>query len=496
MKINDREEVCMSFHFPKRQAILLGESGLDFVFTLLDPHFMPDTLYLICPRTHVDQALFFQIAIKEMGIRSEIWVIDEDKAQSIEQISKQLIEKLNLALKQKTPIVLNASSGSRLLSFVAPRVFEQLGCPVFYCHRGVLSRLGQNPQHLKINAKFSLQQIFSCFGLQIHSALKREEVNLELVQIYRTLFQNVDVLSQSLSVLMKWAIEAKSNQMYSRPLSGSDVSLDYVNDLIKYLEDSGLIELNKGKIFFFSEDVRQFCAGGWVGFLLFETLTEMGVLYKINDLRFNLYFSIEVQPKTIEPAKPIISINPIHPSQIEAKLKNQSETNDEDDEDDFLPADLTADLPADLLTDQQQSKSKQVEIESAKDLMAFELEPQFFESLIFDIQYTDIKETDSSNLPIFKIDFACIFDQQPYFFISPSIEELDQYIEMIKAFRKRFSATIILISHMTYPISILQRCDDLKIPVINGRNLLDLPTHLNQILSISIHKSKTSENQS
>ncbi len=164
----------MSFQFPKRQAVLLGESGLDFVFTLLDPHFMPNTLYLICPRTHIDQALFFQIAIKEMGISSEIWAIDEDKAQSIEQISKQLIEKLNLALKQKTPIVLNASSGSRLLSFVAPRVFEQLGCPVFYCHHGVLSRLGQNPQHLKINAKFSLQQIFSFFGLQIHSALKRE----------------------------------------------------------------------------------------------------------------------------------------------------------------------------------------------------------------------------------------------------------------------------------------------------------------------------------
>jgi hypothetical protein len=221
----------------------------------------------------------------------------------------------------------------------------------------------------------------------------------------------------------------------------------------------------------------------------------MGVLYKINDLRFNLYFSIEVQPKTIEPAKPIISINPTHPSQIEAKLKNQSELTDED-EDDFLPADLTADLPADLLTDQQQSKGKPIEIESAKNLMAFELEPQFFEAFILDIQSTNQKEAVDLNLPIFKIDFACIFDQQPYFFISPSIEELDQYIEMIKAFRKRFSATIILISHMTYPISILQRCDDLKVPVINGRNLLDLPNHLNQILSLSIHKSNTSEKQS
>jgi hypothetical protein len=474
----------MSFQFPKRQAVLLGEAGLDFLFTLLDPHFMPTTLYVICPKAQINQALFFQTAIDQIGISSEIWAIDEDKAQSIEQISKQLIEKLNIALKQKTPIVLNASSGSRLLSFIAPKVFEQLSCPVFYCYRGILSRLGQNPQHLKINAKFSVHQIFKFFGIQIHSALKREEVNLELVYIYRTLFENVDVLSQSLSVLMKWANEAKQNQMYSKPLSGGDVSLDYVNDLIKYLEDSGLIELNKGKVFFFSEDVRQFCAGGWVGFLLFDTLTNLGVLHKINDLRFNLYFSIEIQPKTIQPAQPIIALEAMPPSQLEKRLKNQIEPSENsNDEDDFLPADQSNEMDLIKLDQSKMDELKidELKIDEPKMEMAFELESQNFESLITDLKSIDITQEPNIDLPVFKIEFACIFDQQPYFFLSPQINELDEYIEMIKSFRQRFSANLIFISHMTYPLQILQRCHDLKIPVINGQEILSLQDHLQDL---------------
>ncbi len=462
----------MAFQFPKKQAILIGEDQLDFLFTLLDPHFMPNEIFLICAQTKRDQALFIQAGLSRINIPSEIWSIDEDKAQSIEKIAKQLHDKLVVKLQHKyaEPIILNASGGgSRLLSFVAPRVFEMLKCPVFFCYQNILSRLGTQPLHLQLNVKIEIKALLQFFGIQAKSSLSRADVDMHLVEVYRTIYQNIHQLTHVLHCLMRWSDEAKYQQGYSKSLTGSDLTLDHMTLLIQYLEDSGLCELNQGKIYFFSEEYRQFCAGGWIGFLIFDTLTQLDLLQKIGDLQFNLYFEfltqadLEIEPSVTNQGEPSSKID------LQPTLSIPKKTVQEIVVEDFLPQE------DDPMAAQEESNDL--------NLFKFKMEDDFFETIIADLQ-TQNTEADQkqSKIKTYKIELACMIQLDMHLFFAPRLDEINEYIDLIKALKSRLFFHAYLISYLPYPQEYIRRCEDLKIILVDGKNISHLQAFLKKYL--------------
>ncbi len=238
----------------------------------------------------------------EKTIRDKVQVclegIDEESASSyntaLEEIYK-LYEKYKAKCgqdKDYQTIGLNATGGTKLLSFGAIYVFQEFESEdaIFYIDIGtgdlqMLHRYGQNKkykQNRKIDANISIKSFLSAYGKECVSSCNKIDQNYKNIREH--LIKSPDLVKG----INKICYEFKDQNGKFCPQKRPDTK-KLSKKALKYLQDNQFITSHNGT-YTFSDDEKEFdfISGGWLEEYVFEKLNASRKEIGITDILLNV----------------------------------------------------------------------------------------------------------------------------------------------------------------------------------------------------------------
>lgn len=262
---------------------LVSEQALQNWLPMLEPGLKPrQALLLVTPQMR-ERAQLLTDALQPRGVKVERMAVDGHARAEAENALLAW-----LARHEGERIALNATGGTKLLSFAAAAAFDAAGMKdeVFYVHldTGTAEWLfrGDAPP-VALEARITLREMLALHGTRIMS-----ECADSLSAAERDLAYRLRDLSLSdgnaLARLNGMAVAARDKGLRA-PIGACDTHFNY---LLGALADAGAARIEGDTLVFTNEAMCQLAAGGWAEALAFAAAQSLAGELKLRDVRRNV----------------------------------------------------------------------------------------------------------------------------------------------------------------------------------------------------------------
>lgn len=241
----------------------------------LDPSFRPSVVTLSVSEDMQEKARWLEKVLREQGVKVEKLNIPDpyDYNQCWECFAEWLG-------KQSNGVALNATGGTKVMAMAALDVFREEKKPVFYVNieNDEVIRLDTREVPFTLPTKIRLKQYLEAHGYSVLK-MSKPDINRDIRDFVDRLAYESNRLGKALGKL-NWlasqAVETKETGIFISPdLDKYDLDSKAFDDLISMFKHEKKLSLKDNKLVFPDENARKFVNGGWLEYLVFQTLATL-----------------------------------------------------------------------------------------------------------------------------------------------------------------------------------------------------------------------------
>jgi len=192
----------------------------------------------------------------------------------------------NWLVAQPVEVALNVTGGTKVMAMAAQDVFREAGKPIFYVNVAddSLLRLDRGAQPAVLPTKIKLREYLESHGYTVEGEVLRLEITGEQRDFVNRLAYESGRLGSSLGRLNGLAQQAKGS-LVSQLDAKEGRALD---ELLGMFSAAGWLSLAANKLAFPNEAARQFVNGGWLEFLVYQSLANLASKFEFADYAIGL----------------------------------------------------------------------------------------------------------------------------------------------------------------------------------------------------------------
>jgi len=260
---------------------LVSDQPVPNLTPVFDSDYFPDYVILLCSQAVTKYAEWLQQALKKRQILSEICLLDNPyDCHYVRQSVEMVLRRSDLG-----KVILNVSTGTRIMVLAAYEVFRQQQLPVFYVQQqdDLLIPLLPLGKPRPLPDRLKLDEFFGIHGYTITS-LRRETVARGRQQLGDRLVENVHLFSQALGPLNYLAGTAENrSDLKSDRISKRLRNTHGFKVLADLLVAEGVVTISDDHFIFTNEEDRFFANGGWLEEYLFSRIDRLRNRVRIQD---------------------------------------------------------------------------------------------------------------------------------------------------------------------------------------------------------------------
>lgn len=185
--------------------------------------------------------------------------------------------------QEKPTVALNVTGGTKIMAMAAQDVFRELHLPVFYVNveNDQVLRIDQREAPVALPSKIKLREYLEAHGYATKNSAKPNISGKQRDFLDRLAYES-ESLGRGLGRL-NWLAQQAKNNLRSPMLDSNDLDSIALNDLIGRFSDEGLLQQKDGMLIFPDEASRQFVNGGWLEFLIYQSLAQLSPKIGLTD---------------------------------------------------------------------------------------------------------------------------------------------------------------------------------------------------------------------
>ncbi|MCO6427470.1 DUF1887 family CARF protein [Nitrosomonas communis] len=242
----------------------------------LDPAFQPASVTLAVSADMQEKARWLEKVLKERGIQVEKLALAD--AYDYNQCWECFAEWLG---RQSSNVALNVTGGTKVMAMAAQDVFREEKKPVFYVNieTDEVIRLDTREAPFTLPTRIRLKQYLEAHGYIVPKKLNKPDINRDIRDFINRLAYESERLGKALGTLNWLASQAvatrETGAFVSPALNKHDLDSKALDELITMFKNENKLSLQNDKLVFPDEDARKFVNGGWLEYLVFQTLATL-----------------------------------------------------------------------------------------------------------------------------------------------------------------------------------------------------------------------------
>ncbi|WP_177198134.1 Card1-like endonuclease domain-containing protein [Nitrosomonas communis] len=241
----------------------------------VDPSFQPSVVTLAISGDMREKAQWLEEVLKERSIQVEKLAIAD--AYDYNQCWEYFAEWLG---KQSSNVALNVTGGTKVMAMAAMDVFREERKPVFYINieNDEVIRLDTREAPFILPTKIKLKQYLEAHGYSVMK-ISKPDIDRDIRDFLNRLAYESERFGKALGKL-NWlasqAVETRKTGVFLSPaLDKLDLDNNALDELISMFKNVNKLSLQDNKIVFPDEDACKFVNGGWLEYLIFQTLASL-----------------------------------------------------------------------------------------------------------------------------------------------------------------------------------------------------------------------------
>lgn len=190
-------------------------------------------------------------------------------------------------VNQKVNVALNVTGGTKIMAIAAQDVFRTEKKIIFYVNiqDDSILRLDRNEKPIFLPAKIGLKEYLESHGFTLKDKVK-PPITIKQRNFFKDFIKEAKRLKSVMGSLNYLSMQAK--ETLSCSLEDKIDSNEKLQELIKIFATGGYLSLEKSKLVFPDEESRKFVNGGWLEFLVFQTLADLKPKLQLSDYAMGL----------------------------------------------------------------------------------------------------------------------------------------------------------------------------------------------------------------
>lgn len=180
-------------------------------------------------------------------------------------------------VSQKVDVALNVTGGTKVMAMAAQDVFREMKKTVFYINvenDSVVSLDNRNIEPFYISTKIKLKEYLESNGYSTNGDIRKPSINADQRNFVDRLAYESERFGVGFGQLNFLAQQAVG-PLVSPELDEKQRDSRALNDLIDLFSAEGWLTLKNNKLEFANEAARQFVNGGWLEFLVYQSLANL-----------------------------------------------------------------------------------------------------------------------------------------------------------------------------------------------------------------------------
>ena len=245
----------------------------------LDPNFQPRRVVLAVSPEMQERADWLAAVFKERGASVELLEISDpyDYNHCWDCFTDWIAE-------QPGNVALNVTGGTKIMAMAAQDVFREEKKPVFYVNveNDQVIRLDVRGTPFTLPTRIKLSQYLKAHGYAVLKKPVKPDITKNTRDFVERLAYDSERLGKALGTL-NWLSQQAKNTLTSPPLEGRDIKSEALDELIGRFSHEGKLDLVDNKLVFPDENARQFVNGGWLEYLIYQSLVQLAPELGIGD---------------------------------------------------------------------------------------------------------------------------------------------------------------------------------------------------------------------
>lgn len=191
--------------------------------------------------------------------------------------------------KQHDMVALNVTGGTKVMAMAAQDVFREMKYPVFYINveNDSVLRLDRGETPFILPTKIKLREYLESHGYKVSNDVHRPDIKAEQRDFVNRLAYESERLGGALGRL-NWLAEKAKGSLSSPILDRYDRDSRALDELVGMFSNAGWLSLADNKLVFPDERARQFVNGGWLEFLVYQSLANLAPEFRFADYAIGL----------------------------------------------------------------------------------------------------------------------------------------------------------------------------------------------------------------
>lgn len=252
---------------------------------VLDPNFSPRRVVLAVSPDMQEQAEWLANVMKRHRVQVEILPIaDAYDFRGCWYTISDWVEKQ----QEQEKVALNVTGGTKVMAMAAQDVFRELHRPVFYVNieNDQVLRIDRRESPVALSSKIKLREYLEAHGYAIEKSAKPDIPGKQRDFLNRLAYES-GRLGRGLGRL-NWLAQQAKNHLRSPMLNNKDLKNNALRELIGLFSAEGLLQQQDGMLIFPDEASRQFVNGGWLEFLVYQSLARLSPEIGLTDYAANV----------------------------------------------------------------------------------------------------------------------------------------------------------------------------------------------------------------
>jgi hypothetical protein len=262
---------------------LVSAQSTPNLITVLDAATAPRRVVLAVSKDMQQRGEWLSAVMCRHGIQVEMLDVSDSYDFQVcwELFSDWLVE-------QQVEVVLNVTGGTKVMAMAAQDVFREAEKPVFYVNinNDSVLRLDRGAQPVILPSKIKLREYLESHGYSLDGGARRPNISAEQRDFVNRLVFESERLGGALGLLNRLAQQAKGS-LASTKLEKKHDNRAF-DELVGMFSAEGWLSVANNKLVFPDEAARQFVNGGWLEFLVYQSLSNLASEYKFADYAIGL----------------------------------------------------------------------------------------------------------------------------------------------------------------------------------------------------------------
>lgn len=271
---------------PNTHVLLVSAQAAPNLLPALDPELKPKEAILLVTHKMEKRANALENVLREASVKvSRLLLEDEHDFSALENVLLELA-----ATRDGEDIALNVTGGTKLMALAAQSVAQTAGWRIFYVDVDTdeVIWLGKQTQRKKLAAQLRLPHYLRGYGFRLEEGIERPAAERRHNELLQTLVSQIGSLEAPLGQLNYLAQQAEDSHRLHIELNPEQQKNRNLEALLRNFESAGVLQVDRNKVQFASEQDRSFTKGGWLEHHVYRSISALHGELELRDKAANL----------------------------------------------------------------------------------------------------------------------------------------------------------------------------------------------------------------